>query len=82
MAFSVINFIHFNQGQNILKFLVDQFGAKKIMEAYPSLDDIWINWLKTSLLNFKGTCLHLWNGELLRGSHYRRAESVRILDDF
>lgn len=41
MVISLINFIQFNEEKNILKFLVDQIRAKKIMEAYVSLDGIW-----------------------------------------
>ena len=41
MVISLVNFIQFNNGKNILHFLIEQIKSKKIAEAYQDLDGIW-----------------------------------------
>jgi len=41
MVVSLVNFIQFNNGKNILHFLIEQIKSKKIAEAYQHLDGIW-----------------------------------------
>lgn len=41
MVISLVNFIQFNNGKNILHSLIDQVKSKKVAEAYRNLDGIW-----------------------------------------
>ena len=41
MVISLVNFIQFINGKNILHFLIEKIRSKKIAEAYRNLDGIW-----------------------------------------